>query len=1110
MKQTEDNSAAPRSIEEYPVRVRKNRRRFWQIAAAAVLTAALIAACWLLAGGSADAVASAQIRITEVVSSNAASLQDAAGGSPDWIELHNPSDSDITLSGYFLMLDNDTTRRGKLDGVTIPAGGYAVVYAADTTPDGTACTGFSLPRGGCTLRLVDADSNVLQTLAVPALYTDMSYANNAATGGFGYCLSPTPGAANDTEITTLQALAECAQGCSLAVTEAMPDPSEGSAWIEIRNTGDTDTYLGVFYLADDSGDSSPYRLPDATLAPGEYALIYAGGADIAFSVPFRLGADDSGVYLYDVTGTLRSALTWDTPPGADTSVVAADTYTKHPTPGADNSTDVFSLSERASMDASDAVRLSEVLTDNAHSLRCAAGDRCAWAEVCNHSDAPVSLSGYYLSDDAADPLKWAFPDTTLEAGSYAVVPLSGAGEGMEASFRLSAGESTLYLTEIATMRTDAFALPQEAEQDVSVVRAQDGTAGYAYPTPGADNAECFASLADMRRSRAQGVILSEVCAADADADWIELYNGSDTAADLSGWYLSDDADDPQKWQIPSLIIAAGGYTVITADGATENAAPFGIAISGETLLLTRADGALVDAMDTGLLRSGLTSGRVAGDATLARVFFTQPTPGAQNAEQAYESYAAAPVLSETGLYHTGVFSLSLATATPGASIYYTLDGSEPDETDTLYAGAIAIDANATVRAAAIAPGLLPSDVTTATYLFEEPHTIPVVCLSGEPSEMRDIFVNADRRHKPEHGGNMEYYETDGTLGVSFTTGIKSKGRSSLEYGQKSVTLCLGEEYGRNEVSYPFFETGTVTTFSELTLRNGGQDYFGSRLRDSFIQQLSQGMDVNGIRTRIVAVYVNGEYWGLYDLEEEQEEGYFEAYYGLSYDDIDMVDRNNTVRQGSADGYLEARSAARSWNLSDDAVFAEFAKLVDVDSCTNYLIINTFFGNGDVINQRFWNARDGSEGWQPLLFDLDWCMRFNSAYRDTFSRYFSSTGSAAGNGTITNMDIFYGLKRNAAWRDAFIDRYIEVAYTVFDTDRVLAMFDETVAEMEPEMARHIARWHTHRSVNAWLDQTELMRAALEKRRDIALRDMASAFGLSSTELQARVDAFTSTH
>ncbi len=1102
-----DSNFSKKPMYEYPRELSRSRRSRVSVAFAILLVVVTVLCC--LYAGASGASSHGGLIINEVVSSNSGSLTDSQGGSPDWIELYNGTDSDINLSGYSIVR-RLTDERASLGNVTIPAGGYTIIYADNEAYGDPPCTCFTLSKSGETLYLLDPSGIVLQQLTVPALYTDISYAFSTS-GRYGYCLNPTPAATNDTSVETLQSLEEQTQSANIIITEVMPDSQAGSGWIELYNNGDTTINLNLFYLSDNEADASPCRLPDSTLAPGEYALIRTGDTSEALSVPFSFGSNDHGAYLYDVTGILRGALNWQVIPGSGVSVVGDNAYTKQPSPGAANSGSVFSLSDRTEMNDTDPVRISEVLADNAHSISDVDGERSAWAEVHNQSSLPVSLSGYYLSDDADDPLKWAFPAMTLQPDGYAVVFLSGTEGGTEtlqASFSLSADEDALYLTDISTMHTDTLALPASVA-DVSIGRAADGSpCYYACPSPSAANTQGYALLADALSSRTQGVYISEVCASGEDGDWVELYNGSNMAVDLTGWYLSDDADEPLQWRIPSLTIAAGGYTVIAGNGTTDAAAPFGISITGETIVLSNAGGALVDAFDSGVLRTGLTSGRAAGSATLSRTFFLVPTPGAPNSDQTSTGYAIAPVFSDNGLYHTEAFSLSITPASEDTVIYYTLDGSVPGEGDIRYTGPITIEDNTVVRAVAFSPGLMASDVVTATYLFEEPHTVPVVCLSGEPSQMYTIFNKASRNYKPEYAGNVEYYEADGTLGISFTAGIVPKGRSSLKYDQKSVTIRLQERYGRTEITYPLFEDGGVSTFSEFTLRNSGQDYFGSRLRDSFVQQLAQGMDVDGIRTRLAAVYMNGVYWGLYDLNEEQEEGYFEAYYGLEYDDIDMIDRNNTVKEGSVDNYLLVRSYARNWDLSDDAVFAQFTELVDADACMDYLIVNTFFGNGDVMNQRFWRAQDGSVSWRPLLFDLDWCMRFDSAYRDTFPRYFSREGSAAGNGTITNMDIFYGLKKNAAWREAFIDRFIEVAYTHFDTDRVLALFDETVAQMEPEMTRHIARWHTHRSVNTWLSQTEALRSALEKRRDIALREMADAFGLSNAELETRVNAFLS--
>jgi hypothetical protein len=890
----------------------------------------------------------------------------------------------------------------------------------------------------------------------------------------------------------------------------MPDTEGSDGWIELYNAGGDDARLGLYYLSDNADDTSPCRLPDSLLGPGQYALVYtAGGAD-GLSVPFGLGTNDRGVYLTDIAGNLRSALTWSMCPGTSTSVVAVDTYTQAPTPGAANSADTFHLDEPTAMNGTDPIHISEVLTNNACSLADTDGDHTPWVEVCNTSDSPQSLQGYYLSDNEDDLLKWAFPDTVLEPGSFTVVFLSGktaAHSDLHASFQLSADERALFLTDTAAMHVDTFTLPSVTEDDISFGHSGSETAFYVYPTPCTANANGFASPAEALQSRVSGVRISEVCAARSSGDWIELYNGSDETVDLSGWYLSDSASNPLLWQIPPLQIPAGAYAVIAADSGANSSPPFSIAVSGETIILSRADGALIDAMRTGTLRAGLTSGRLAGET--ARVFFTEPTPGAANSAQTLSGYAPAPIFSQSSLYCSQPFLLSITASTPDAAIHYTLDGSAPDETDGLYTGPISIDSNTVVRAVACVPGFANSDVTTETYLFETPHTVPVFCLSGDPAEMNTILKKSTRKYKPEYAAGVEYYETDGTLGVSFPAGLKAKGRGSLDYPQKSVTIKLRGKYGLSAVTYPFFSNGDVATFSELTLRNGGQDIYGTLLRDSFFQTLAQGMNVDSIRTRFVAVYVNGRYWGLYSLDEEQEEGYFKAYYGVGCKDIDMIDRNETVMEGSSDDFLQVRHDARTWDLADDAVFAEFAKRVDVDACTDYLILNCYFANGDVINQRFWHTRDGTVKWRPLLFDIDWGMRDYSADRNSFRRYFSPSAKA-GNETVTYMDIFYGLKKNKAWCEKFIDRFIELAYTNFDTSRMLAVYDEMVAELAPEMPLEIDRWHTHSSLAAWQSKVDLLRHGLEGRRDAVLKQMASEFSLSGSELKARVEAYTAAH
>jgi hypothetical protein len=167
-----------------------------------------------------------------------------------------------------------------------------------------------------------------------------------------------------------------------------------------------------------------------------------------------------------------------------------------------------------------------------------------------------------------------------------------------------------------------------------------------------------------------------------------------------------------------------------------------------------------------------------------------------------------------------------------------------------------INRNTPVRAIAYAEGMIPSEVKTSTFLFDAPYTIPVFCLTGKPAEFKKLMNATYRKvyhNKKEYLSNVEYYEKDGTLCVSFESGLRPKGRASLGDPQKSFTMALRNAYGRKEVTYPFFDGAKLNTFTTLTLRNGGQDYDKARMRDSYFQKVAAGMDVDATNSRLVIV-----------------------------------------------------------------------------------------------------------------------------------------------------------------------------------------------------------------------------------------------------------------
>lgn len=1059
---------------------------------------------------------SKQILINEVMSSNSQTVNAAPLGSPDWIELYNVAGSDVKLKGYKL---KDKTGIYVFGDTVIKAGGYLIVYAEKNIPqaEGLCCADFNISGSGDVLCLLDKNDAVLDQIIIPELASDESYARRDD-GTYGICTNATPGAVNENgSIITEEELQNKLSALNVVISEVLPKGTDGS-WIELYNSGKEAADLQYFCLSDSESDPTKWHMPETMLGPGEYAVVHMSDSKVetALKASFNLGSRDSGAYLYDISGVLKSSLKWASGMTGGVSVVRDYTYSLDPTMGAANSPETFSSMTQAPMDSSDPVRINETLSVNKYGIADSDGNRYGWVELYNGSSQSVPMKQYYLSDDSGDLLKWAFPDTDIEPGGYMTVFLTGETDKQQelhASFRLSGDETNVFLTNLNGMRVDTFKVPEGLPEDVSAGRdSGGGTVYYTDPTPGEANSEGRKDKPQISRPDKNGVYISEVSAASEAKshinDWIELHNGSKETVNLEGYYLSDDAKNIKEWKIGALNIAAGGYTVIEASSSSGDAgtADFGISPSGETLFLSDQKGTVIDVFDTGVLSPGLTSGRMESGDSAERVFFATPTRGEANSKDYKTGYTATPEFSEAGLYQTTAFSLAVTCADPKAKIYYTTNGFVPTSASTPYTGPINISKNTVIRAIACGDNLLPSGVKTSTYIFDAPHTLPVFCISGDPGKI-NIILHVNRiGDKPEYPVYVEYYEKDGTVGVSFPSGVRPKGRASLANPQKSLTMALRSDYGQKNITYPFFPESSIKTYTTLTLRDSGQDNRAARMRDSYFQKVAKGLDLDTIDTKPVVVYINGAYYGLGDLDEEQNPDYLASHHNLDPNKIDMIDRNGTIISGDNAEFKHIMSMARTIDTSDDKNFDEFTKYVDADACMDYLIAQIYFGNGDVINQRFWRAQDYSVKWRPLLFDLDWSFRFNDPGRDKFSRYFSSV-SLAGNGAATDMYIFCALKRNKGWSDKFVERFVQLAETQFSPNRMLSIFDDTVNTMQPEMPLHIARFHTPGSMASWLKQTSSLRAAVAKRQTIALKQLQQFFHVSNEKMQELINKYS---
>ncbi|MDO4494021.1 MAG: CotH kinase family protein [Clostridia bacterium] len=589
-----------------------------------------------------------------------------------------------------------------------------------------------------------------------------------------------------------------------------------------------------------------------------------------------------------------------------------------------------------------------------------------------------------------------------------------------------------------------------------------------------------------------GVYITEVCSAHApksgEADWVELYNGGPEEIALDGWTVSDRAE--KDGLTLSGTLPAGAYRVVSLKDAS-----FGLSAAGETVFLKDASGALTDSFPFGATTAGVTAGRKSRSG--ACEYYTQATPGAENAK-GYAARCDIPEVSETALYHSEPFSVVLSCADPAAELRYTLDGTVPRLDSALYTEPLRIEKTTVLRVIAVKDGALNSHETAYTYLFGAPHTLPVVCVTGAPEDLKEVFKKSSGHHRPEVKVRAAWYEANGSFATAFPGDLRIKGNASTSnaYPQKSLTLHLRSGYGQSEAVYPFFGGDEADVLTGFTLRSGGQDSNRTRIKDVFASRVAMGTYSEAARTRAVIVYRNGTYAGVYWFTENINEDHLAEKYGLKSEEIEITDRVHGVQAGSGKYYRAALEYARKNNLRDRENYEAFAAKVDIASLTDTLILKMFLCDVDLYNQRWWAGKDGVL--HSVFFDNDLILMQGKENAETVERMFR-TGSGKYGGNV----FYAALRKNKGWREYFLDRYAELLAGTLSEERLVSLFDATAEEIRPEMPRHLKLYGKPKTTDDWEKYVSIARKELLKKRADVTEQVRKEFGLTKEEMDERI-------
>ncbi len=632
---------------------------------------------------------------------------------------------------------------------------------------------------------------------------------------------------------------------------------------------------------------------------------------------------------------------------------------------------------------------------------------------------------------------------------------------------------------------------------------------------------------------------NETTVVDGDGDfpdWIELYNASDTAAELTGYYLSDNDVNLSKWEFPDgTILDPGKYLVVFASGKEgdeipkgETHANFKLSNGNEPVIFSDPLLNVVDRLDPGPLVSDHSVGHALDDLETYYVFDSgEPSPGAPNHDfiaDPPEPFVQAPIFSVSGGIFDESVTLELIPPREEDLIRYTIDGSEPFRGSTPYSGPIELTETTVIRAVVL--GSPNSHSVTNTYIIGANHSLPVMALAADPEhfEFTDGYLygfgdhmftsrgniigsfpysksNAWKRdreieasfefHEPNEGGNSRM-----KVGVKIFGGWGSRG-----YPQKSMALFARREYGYGRIRHRFFPDREVDSFESIVLRNSGNDnqstwltyprppihefsatvnhgsYFVNgnftMFRDAMMQSLvaETGLDTQGYRPAVL--YLNGDYWGIYNIREKFTEHYVESTHNVSINEIDLIEGYGKANTGSAATYSQMRSFIGGNSMANPSNYQVVQnRYLNIDNFIDYHLAVIYGQNFDIGNIKCWRQRSNRGGqFRWMLYDQDYSFnlwkpdvylpamrRDYSDYDNMFDFYTNPRGSGTGwpnSGGRTLL--FRKMLENDQFKESLIQRCADLLNTLFASDRVVARIDLMADAIRSEMERHLTRW-----------------------------------------------------
>lgn len=490
------------------------------------------------------------------------------------------------------------------------------------------------------------------------------------------------------------------------------------------------------------------------------------------------------------------------------------------------------------------------------------------------------------------------------------------------------------------------------------------------------------------------------------------------------------------------------------------------------------------------------------------------------------------LFSAAGGFYDEVFELELGCFYPQHHVCYTTNGNRPTPQSNRYTHPLRLDcalySQSDIYKIQISPDdqvFVPdsvrhciviraavfdeednqiSEVVTNSYFIHalkcDTHGLPVVSICADSLDLFDYErgimvpgVNFDHEHPERWTGNyfmkgrdwerlsnVEFYELDNT-GVNQQAGLRTHGGNARRFVQKGLKIYAREEYGKKRFKHRFFEDTELESFKHLIFKPYRSAVTAGGMQDYVCCQIAHGLNFESLATRPCVLFLNGEYWGIYYVQEKADERYLEDHLDVDITKCDIICDwwPVTLELGSDEDYLALLEWLEYADLTSISNYHYLSQQIDIDCFIDYYAFELFISNLDwpANNVRFWREEGGK--WRWFFFDgdagvteLDYDVFAAAVYQG------DQTWPSCNQATL----FFRKLLENEEFRQRFQSRFEELLDTHFHYDNTSPALDWISTALWGEIANQSHRFGVPYHPSWWLPEIDLIRGFLENRPD----------------------------